>query len=80
MKTLNGKILCGAPYSRVRYEDARHICADCLEHKPTAAPAVRYEAFTLPSGKPTCISGACHVCEQRTTVALVRQIEEETTP
>lgn len=74
MKSLNGKICVGAPYSRVRYEDAGHICADCLEHKPNVAPDISYSAFCIGADQPAMIQTHCHVCEEHKRVVIVKPI------
>ncbi len=72
-KSIGRSILVGAPHSEMRYRNAKHICADCVESAPVQ---FKFSPFSL-GPMPLVIHDLCSVCEEQRTVAIVKVYEKE---
>lgn len=62
--TANSEITrVGAPYSEARYDHARRICAECLEHSKRILPEWQVQAMMI-GNLPMISTSQCDVCER----------------
>lgn len=73
MNSIEGKTAVGSPGSSARYQNAHRICADCLEK----SNGLKYRALAI-GNTFASYGGYCYVCEQKSHVAVVEFINQET--